>query len=81
MGCGPAQVPHIPRLFTVYYCGMSGKELERCMAISTVYYCGMSGKELERCMAISPVVELWVRLVMITTMNQLEHNSILQLLV
>ena len=50
MGCGPAQVPHIPRLFTVYYCGMSGKELERCMAIL-------------------PVVELWVRLVMITTMN------------
>ena len=36
MGRGPAQAPHIPRLFTVYYRGMSGKELERCMAISPV---------------------------------------------
>ena len=29
MGRGPAQAPHIPRLFTVYYRSMSGKELER----------------------------------------------------
>ena len=36
MGRGPAQVPHIPRLFTVYYRGMSEKELEHCMAISPV---------------------------------------------
>ena len=36
MGRGPAQAPHIPRLLTVYYCGMSGKELEHCMAISPV---------------------------------------------
>ena len=36
MGRGPAQAPHIPWLFTVYYRGMSGKELESCMAISPV---------------------------------------------
>ena len=28
------QVPQISWLFTVYYCDMSGKELERYMAIS-----------------------------------------------
>ena len=36
MGRGPAQAPHIPRLFIMYYRGMSRKELERCMAISPV---------------------------------------------
>ena len=35
MGRGPAQAPHIPRLFTVYYRDMSGKELEHCMTISS----------------------------------------------
>ena len=34
MGRGPAQMPRIPRLFTVHYRGMSRKELEHCMAIS-----------------------------------------------
>ena len=36
MGRGPAQAPRVPRLVTTYYRGMSGKELECCMAISPV---------------------------------------------
>ena len=36
MGRGHAQAPRILRLFTVYYRGMSVKELECCMAISPV---------------------------------------------